>query len=172
MEFKVKSKVFYPSHGAGWIKKEKDIEFDGVKKRYFEFELINNPITISTPIGNVESLGVRDVLPGKKIREMLKVLKKKSTKNPNTKDFNTLMGMLQEEENKASIDGSITIIQLCNYIIKNREKEGRLIPVTIENQLSQAINDIVGELAVSEDISLDKAKIAFTKITGIKAPED
>jgi len=172
MEFKVKSKVFYPSHGAGWIKKEKDIEFGGVKKKYFEFELINNPITISTPIGNVEGLGVRDVESGKKIKEMLKILKSKPSKNPGTKDFNTLMGILQQEENKASIQGSITIIQICNYIIKSREKEGRLIPVTIENQLSQAINDITGELAVSEDISLQKAKASFTRITGMEAPED
>ena len=28
MKFKVGSKVFYPSHGAGWIKNEKEIEMD------------------------------------------------------------------------------------------------------------------------------------------------
>ena len=172
MDLKVKSKVFYPSHGAGWIKKEKDIEFNGEKKRYFEFELINNPITISTPIENVENLGIRDVESGKKIRDMLKTLKKKPYQNPGTKDFNTLMGILQEEEEKASIEGNITIIQLCNHVIKSREKEGRLIPVTIENQLAQAINDITGELAVSENITLAKAKSSFTKITGLEAPED
>lgn len=172
MDLKVKSKVFYPSHGAGWIKKEKDIEFNGEKKRYFEFELINNPITISTPIENVENLGIRDVESGKKIRDMLKNLKKKPYKNPGTKDFNTLMGILQEEEEKASIEGNITIIQICNHVIKSREKEGRLIPVTIENQLAQAINDITGELAVSEDTTLAKAKASFTRITGQEAPED
>ena len=172
MEFKIKSKVFYPSHGAGWVKKEKDIEFGGVKKRYFEFELINNPITISTPIDNVENLGIRGVKSGKTVRKMLKDLKKKPTKNPGTKDFNTLMGILQAEEAKASIEGSISIIQICNHVIKTREKEGRLIPVTIEKQLDQAINDITGELAVSEDITLEKAKSSFTRITGMEAPED
>lgn len=172
MKFKVKSKVFYPSHGAGWVKKEKEIEFNGEKKKYFEFELINNPITISTPIENVENLGIRDVESGKKIRESLKILKKKPSKNPGTKDFNTLMGILQTEELKASIEGNLAIIQICNHIIKAREKEGRLIPVTIENQLMQAINDITGELAVSEDIALDKAKASFTRITGLKTPED
>jgi len=172
MNLKVKSKVFYPSHGAGWVKKEKDIEFNGEIKRYFEFELINNPITISTPIENVEMLGIRSVLSGKKIKEMIRILKKKPYKNPNTTDFNTLMGILQEQEQKASIDGNITIIQICNHVIKTREKEGRLIPVTIEKQLSQAIDDITGELAVSEDISFDKAKKSFTRITKIETSED
>ena len=172
MNLKVKSKVFYPAHGAGWVKKEKDIEFNGEKKRYFEFDLINSPITISTPIDNVENLGVRPVLSGRKIREMVKILKKKPFKNPKTTDFNTLISILKEEEEKASVEGSIKIIQICNHIIKTREKEGRLIPVTIEKQLDQAINDITGELAVSEDIPLEKAKKSFTKITGVEAPED
>jgi RNA polymerase-interacting CarD/CdnL/TRCF family regulator len=49
MKLKVGSKVFYPSHGAGYIKREKEIEFNGEKKRYFEFELATNPLSISTP---------------------------------------------------------------------------------------------------------------------------
>lgn len=172
MNLKVKSKVFYPSHGAGWVKKEKDIVFNGEKKRYFEFELINNPITISTPIDNIEMLGVRPVQEGKEIREQLKTLKKKPSKNPGTKDFNSLMAVLQEFEDKATIEGNIEIIQICNNVIQKREKEGRLIPVTIEKQLSQAISNITGELAVSEDTTLEKANSSFTRITGIKTPED
>ena len=172
MKLKVKSKVFYPAHGAGWVKKEKDIEFNGEKKRYFEFDLINSPITISTPIDNVENLGVRSVHSGRKIREMIKILKKKPFKNPGTTDFNTLIGILREHEATATVEGSIKIIQICNHVIKTRKKEGRLIPVTIEKQLDQAIDDITGELAVSEDTTLEKARISFTRITGVEAPED
>lgn len=172
MDIKVKSKVFYPSHGAGWVKREKEIEFNGEKKKYFEFELINNPITISTPIANIEALGIRPVRAGKDIKETVKILKKKPTKSPGTKDFNNIMSVLQELESKASIETDIEIIQICNYIIKSREKEGRLIPVTIEKQLSQAINNITGELAVSESIQLDKAQTSFTRITGIEVPEE
>jgi RNA polymerase-interacting CarD/CdnL/TRCF family regulator len=172
MDIKVKSKVFYPSHGAGWVKREKEIEFNGERKKYFEFELINNPLTISTPIENIEMLGIRPVRDGKDIRETIKALKNKPTKKPDTKDFNNLMSILQELESRATIEGDIEIIQICNHIIKSREKEGRLIPVTIEKQLSQAISDITGELAVSEDTSLEKAQSSFARITGIKVPEE
>ena len=117
-------------------------------------------------------LGIRPVRDGKDIRETIKALKNKPTKKPDTKDFNNLMSILQELESRATIEGDIEIIQICNHIIKSREKEGRLIPVTIEKQLSQAISDITGELAVSEDTSLEKAQSSFARITGIKVPEE
>ena len=40
MDFKVGSKVFYPSHGAGWIKDQKEIEFSGQKKMYMNLSLL------------------------------------------------------------------------------------------------------------------------------------
>lgn len=76
MNFKIGSKVFYPSHGAGWIKGEKEIEFNGEKKRYFEFELITNLLSISTPVDNVDNLGIRPVLSKKEIVEKISILKK------------------------------------------------------------------------------------------------
>ena len=82
MTLKVGSKVYYPSHGAGWVRDEKDIEFNGEIKKYFEFELITNPLRISTPVDNVEELGIRLVLPPKDIKETIKVLKKTPATNP------------------------------------------------------------------------------------------
>jgi CarD family transcriptional regulator len=167
MKFKVGSKVFYPSHGAGWIKKEKDIEFDGKKKRYFEFELITNPLSISTPVDNVENLGIRDILSIQQIKDKIKVLKKSSTLNPKVKDFNVMLNMFKDLEESSDIESSILIIQYCNYVKKVREKEGRLIPISIEKQLENAIRNIVGELAVSSGITLKTASKNFSKITGI-----
>ncbi len=169
MNFKVGSKVFYPSHGAGVIKREKDIEFDGQKKRYFEFELITNPLSISTPVENIDNLGIRDVLSVQKIKDAIKVLKKSPSANPKVKDFNVMLNMFKELEESSDLESSIKIIQYCNYVKKSREKEGRLIPVSIEKQLEGAIKNIVGELAVSSGISLKTATKNFTKITGIEA---
>ena len=168
MKFKVGSKVFYPSHGAGWIKEEKEIEFDGQKKRYFEFELITNPLSISTPVDNVENLGIRDVLSVQKIKDIIKVLKKNSSVNPKVKDFNMMLNMFKDLEESSDIGASIKIIQYCNYVKKSREKEGRLIPISIEKQLENAIRNIVGELAVSSGTTLKTASKNFSKITGIE----
>jgi RNA polymerase-interacting CarD/CdnL/TRCF family regulator len=90
MQLKVGSKVFYPSHGAGKVKGQKDIEFNGEIKKYFEFELITNPLSISTPVDNIDALGIREVLPTKQIMEEIKVLKKSPAKNPKAVSYTHL----------------------------------------------------------------------------------
>lgn len=168
MNFKIGSKVFYPSHGAGWIKGEKEIEFNGDKKRYFEFELITNLLSISTPVDNVDNLGIRPILSTKDIKSKISVLKKTPFVDPKMKDFNIMLNTFKELEESSSIDDSIKIIQYCNHVKKVREKEGRLIPISIEKQLENAMKNIVGELAVSGGISLKTASKNFSDITGIE----
>lgn len=167
MELKVGSKVFYPSHGAGRVKAQKEIEFNGEKKKYFEFELITNPLTISTPVENVEMLGIREVLSSKKIIEEIKVLRKTPSKKPKAVDFNIMLNLFKELEEKSDIPSAIEIIQYCNYIKVHREKEGRLIPTSIEKQLEESVKNIVGELAVSSDKTLQEAHKEFVKVTGL-----
>ena len=168
MKFKVGSKVFYPSHGAGYIKRKKEIEFDGKKKEYFEFELVTNPLSISTPIDNVENLGIRDVMPVDDLKKIIKILKKTPSVNPKVRDFNMMIKLFKELEESPNTDASIQIIQYCNYVKDKRKKEGRLIPITLEKQLEAAIANLVGELAVSSDISLKDASDMFSKLSGIK----
>ncbi len=168
MELKVGSKVFYPSHGAGKVKGQKDIEFNGEIKKYFEFELITNPLSISTPVDNIDSLGIREVLSTKQIIEEIKVLKKSPSKNPKVTDFNIMLNMFKELEGKSDIKSTIEIVQYCNFIRRRREKEGRLIPTSIEKQLEEAVKNIVGELAIASDKTLDEANEQFAKVTGLK----
>lgn len=168
MELKVGSKVFYPSHGAGRVKAQKEIEFNGEIKKYFEFELITNPLSISTPVDNVSMLGIREVLPTKKIVDEIKVLKKSPTKNPKVTDFNIMLNMFKDLEAKSDIKSTIEIIQYCNFIRGKREKEGRLIPTSIEKQLEESVKNIVGELAIASDKTLDEANKQFEKVTGLK----
>jgi RNA polymerase-interacting CarD/CdnL/TRCF family regulator len=166
MDFKVGSKVFYPTHGAGWIKDKKEIEFNGEKKMYFEFDFITSRITVSTPIDNLEMLNVRPVLSTKELKEHISKIKKTPTINPKTTDFNKLMDIFKKLEEEANIESTIETIQICNHVKKQREKDGRLIPVSIENELGRAISDVVGELAVSSGTKLETAAKTFEKITG------
>lgn len=168
MDLKVGSKVFYPSHGAGWVRTEKEIEFNGEKKKYFEFELVTNPLRISAPIDNIDNLGIRSVLSVEKIKEAIQVLKKSPSVKPKVKDFNIMLNLFKDLEESSDLSASIQIIQYCNNVKKTREKEGRLIPVSIEKQLENAIRNIVGELAVSSGTSLKTASLNFSKITGIE----
>ena len=97
----------------------------------------------------------------------MKELKKNSTKNPKVKDFNVMLNIFKDLESSADIKASVEIIQYCNYVKKTREKEGRLIPISIEKQLEEAVKNIVGELALATDKSLEDASKTFSKATGI-----
>lgn len=167
MNLKVNSKVFYPSHGAGWVKSQKEIEFGGEKKQYLEFQFVNNPLTISTPTEKIDSLNIRGVKKGSEIKKQIAVLKTKKIKKPATEDFNTLSNIMRELEEKGEVDAFIEMIQYCNYIKKEREKDGRLVPVSIEKHLKNAIENIAGEISVSNDIEFAKALMDVEKITGI-----
>ena len=79
------------------------------------------------------------------------------------------MEIFKKTENQASIESAIETIQYCNFVKRQREKDGRLIPVSIENELARAMGDIIGELAVSSNTKLETAKKTFEKITGLEA---
>lgn len=168
MELKIGSKVFYPSHGAAKVIAEKEIEFNGEKKKYFEFEFVTNPLSISTPVDNIDSLGIREILSLAKIKDAMKELKKNPSKNPKVKDFNVMLNIFKDLEGSSDINSSVEIIQYCNYVKKTREKEGRLIPISIEKQLEEAVKNIVGELALVADTTLEDASKIFSKATAIK----
>ncbi len=90
MEFAVQSKIFYPSHGAGWIRSQKVITFGGEEKQYYEFQFINNALNISTPVDHIYDLGIRKVANPTAIRKSAAILKSKPSIKPNVKDFNEL----------------------------------------------------------------------------------
>ena len=125
-------------------------------------------MSISTPVDNVEMLGIREILSAKKILEEIKILKTSPAKNPKVADFNIMLNMFKELEEKSDIKSTIEIIQYCNFIKKRREKEGRLIPTSIEKQLEESVRNLVGELAIASDKSLEEANLQFQKVTGIK----
>jgi len=111
MALKVGSKVFYPTHGAGWIKDQKKIEFNGEEKEYFEFELINSRLAISTPVENMDMLGIRPILKPAEIKEKIKLIKKTPRQNPKNKDFNELISKFDILNQNADMDSALTVIQ-------------------------------------------------------------
>lgn len=165
---KVKSKIFYPSHGAGTVIKQKKIEFDGEEKKYYEFSFINKKLTISAPVENLEMLGIRPVNDIKDIRKSVKVLKKKPSVKPKSTEYSDLINSIKELEEKGDVDSYIRIIQYCNHEKKVREKEGRLIPIGIVKHIKNSVTNIVGEMAVSDGVDFDDALKTFEKDSGME----
>lgn len=167
MKLKVNSKIFYPGHGPGVIKGTQKIDFAGEVKLYYEFEFINNELTISTPVENVEKLGVRKINKAEDIKKSLKVLKKTPSKKTPTENYNELMNVIKKKELSGEVDAFIEIIQFCNYVKEQRDIDKRLIPTSIVKHIKNCSYYLIGELALAQNISYEKASEEFFKITNI-----
>lgn len=95
-------------------------------------------------------------------------MKKNKVKKPESIDFNFLSNLLKDLETKGEIDAYVEIIQYCNFIIKEREKDGRLVPSSIERLQKNAIEHIASELSISADIEYGKALMDVQSIIGVK----
>lgn len=168
VSLEIGSKIFYPSHGAGWVKDKKEIEFGGKVQAYVEFEFINTPLSVSTPLSKIDELGIRQVYTKSQIATKLKYLKENEVKTPESMDFNALANILKDLETAGEIDSYIEIIQYCNYIRIERGKDGRLLPGSIDRSQRSAVEHIACELAVSTDTTLEEAQESIIKQLKIK----
>lgn len=79
--FKVGEKVSHPVFGVGDIKKIEDKFFLGRKQKYYILELVNNGMTLMIPVQKAKEIGLRNIIPPDRIKEVLNVLADKVDNN-------------------------------------------------------------------------------------------
>jgi CarD family transcriptional regulator len=72
--YKVGDKVVYPHHGAGTIVKKESREVLGEKREYLTIKILHNDMTVNVPSENAEVVGLRKVIDGKTVEQVLKAL--------------------------------------------------------------------------------------------------
>ena len=167
MNLAIKSKIFYPIYGAGWIVSRKTMEFAGNEQEYLEFKFVESNLIISTPINNIQNLGIRPIKDIKEIENALKILKKKISKKPPTKTYNEFITLIDELVSSNETDSFVQAIQYCTYTKQQRIKEGRLIPSGIINNIKKAFSFLVGEYAVNKEIDYETAESDISKTLGL-----
>lgn len=167
MELSVNAKIFYPCHGAGWVKGVREIEFNGEVRAYYEISFIDNPMTVSTPQSNINNLGIRPVSPSKAIISAIEKLKKSPSLKPEISDYNSFLNLVKNLDQSGNVEDFVKIIQYCNWIREQRLDEKRIIPSSITKYTKQSLSYLITELAISENIDLDVASERFFAITGI-----
>ncbi len=76
--FKVGDKAVYPAHGVGEVTGIEQREIMGNKQDVYILRILDNGMRIMIPKDKVESVGLREVIPRSKVKEVYKVLKEKS----------------------------------------------------------------------------------------------
>jgi CarD family transcriptional regulator len=75
--FKIGDKAVYPAHGVGEVMGIEHREIMGLKQDVYVLKILDNGMKIMIPTDKVGSVGLREVIPRKRVKDVYKVLKEK-----------------------------------------------------------------------------------------------
>ena len=78
--FKVGDSAVYPAHGVAIVKRIEEKDVGGKKKKFYVLQVVDNLMTIMVPTDNVDSVGLREIISGKDVSNVYKILKKRDVK--------------------------------------------------------------------------------------------
>ncbi|MBF0202147.1 MAG: CarD family transcriptional regulator [Desulfamplus sp.] len=73
----------YPAHGVGCIESIESKEINGENMNFYMMKIIENGMVIMIPTSNVDSVGLREVIPENEIPRVYKVMQEKSHNSDN-----------------------------------------------------------------------------------------
>lgn len=76
-KFHVGDLAVYPAHGVGRIEAIESKVVSGHEQDFYILKVLDNNMLIMIPTRNVDSVGLRDVIPEKEIPEVYEIMKKK-----------------------------------------------------------------------------------------------
>lgn len=156
MTFEPGDRVVYPGYGAGTIIAIEDRIFAGTTTRYYMLKMVADEGQFMVPIDQAESLGIRPVLDGQKIMEILAA--EPGQLSDDYKERQAGISQLL-----ATSDASLMSCAARDlaWHAGGRQLTGRDIQLYEELQTLLA-----SELALSEDIPLDVARERLIEALG------
>jgi CarD family transcriptional regulator len=75
--FSIGDKAVYPAHGVGEVTAIEHREILGQKQNVYILKILDNGMKIMIPTDKVTSVGLREVIPKNRVKEVYKILKEK-----------------------------------------------------------------------------------------------
>lgn len=76
-EFSKGDLAVYPAHGVGYIESIESKEINGDTMNFYMMKIVENGMVIMIPTSNVESVGLREVIPETEVPQVYKVMQEK-----------------------------------------------------------------------------------------------
>jgi CarD family transcriptional regulator len=73
----------YPAHGVGYIESIESKEINGDTLNFYMMKIVENGMVIMIPTSNVESVGLRELIPETEVPEVYKVMREKAQGSDN-----------------------------------------------------------------------------------------
>ncbi|MBN2100815.1 hypothetical protein JW710_02890 [Candidatus Dojkabacteria bacterium] len=143
--FKKRETVVYPIHGVGKIVDKFEADQDD-KREYLKIEFFDDPLVVSIPSDNAESLGLRYPISKNKMSSILKKLGKTVRVS---KNIATAADSLSEEKlGSGKFSDAIEVVNMLLALKKKKEEEDRILGYTLRGHLESAMKFVKSEVKV------------------------
>ena len=81
--FKVGDLAVYPAHGVGVIERIETKEISGCRQDFYVMRILDNDMIIMIPTNNVDSVGLREIIPQTDVPKLYSILRKRDVQVDN-----------------------------------------------------------------------------------------
>jgi len=112
--FAIGDMAVYPAHGVGEVMGIEKREIMGFKQKVYVLRILDNGMKIMIPTDKVESVGLREVIPKAKVKDVFKILKVKNGSSNKSQTWNRRYREYMEKIKTGSIfDIAEVLRDLC-----------------------------------------------------------
>jgi CarD family transcriptional regulator len=156
--FIIGDKAVYPSHGVGVIEAIESKKILGREQIFYILRIVDNGMTIMIPTGNVDVVGLREVIPPLEIPKVFRILKERRV-SPDSQTWNRRYREYMEKINGGCIFSIAEVLRDLQILKleKNLSFGERKI-------LDTAKNLLVRELAVARNCKESEILLEIKKI--------
>ena len=145
MEFQVGDKAVYPAHGVGIIQSIETMEFEGERLTFYVVKILDNAMTIKVPIQNADAIGMREIIPPRRVEGVYEILLDRETP-PDNQTWNR---RYREYMNKIKTGDPIEVAKvLRDLALMKRDKN---LSFGEKKMYDQARTLLVQEIAVAKN---------------------
>lgn len=150
--FRKGEKVMYPAHGIGVIDEIEQKTIVGKKRLFYVIKILENGVTVMTPVDNVDKVGLRGLSDKKVISKALKILRTEVSLSLNENWNRRQKGYFNKIKTGSLFDVAEVYRDLC---LLQMEKE---LSFGERKMLDNARFLIVSEIAEAKGIEVKKAE--------------
>lgn len=150
MQFSVGDKAVYPVHGVAEVVSIEHRELGGSKIGVYVLKVMDNGMKLMVPTTNAATVGLREVIPSKEVKEVYAILKSRDVPR-DTQTWNRRYREYMEKIKTGSIFEIAEVMRDLSVLKATKE-----LSFGEKKMLETARNLIVKELAIAKSTTEDK----------------
>ena len=159
--FNIGDKAVYPMHGVGIIESIESRDICGIEQNFYVLKILDNGMTIMVPEGNIDDVGLREVISKRKVRQIYKILEERDV----VLDNQTWNRRYREYTEKIKSGSPVEIAKVLRDLCVLRCDKDLSFGERKMFDMAQSL--LVKEISVAKNIDEDKVEEDFRKILSL-----